>query len=107
MAKIYLPDNLYNKDCKVVYNDYIRVYTNSQHTDYTDVYFKSGYYVKTGSSVNPPYSLICDNSNTYTNNIFYRFDCANTLLIFFILFIFCFYMPYRILCRAFGRWLRV
>ena len=107
MAKIYLPSDLVNKDCKVVYNDYIRVYTNSQHTNYTDVYFKSGYYIKQGTTYQAPGNLVCDNVNTYTDNIFYRFDSANSLLISFVLFIFCFYMPFRIFGRAFGRWLRV
>ena len=106
MAKIYLPTDLLSSDCKVVNNDYIRVYTNTQHTNYTDVYFKSGYLLKNGQTTNP-YNLVCDNINTYTDNIFYRFDTANSLLIFFIIVIICFWFPFRIFSRAFGRWLRV
>ena len=106
MAKIYLPTNLLNSSCKVVYNDYIRVYSNNNYTSWTDVYFKSGYYLKSGQSTysNP---VICDNLNTFTDNIFYRYDCANSLLIFFIISIVCFYFPFRIFSRAFGRWFKV
>lgn len=106
MAKIYLPTNLLNNNCKVVYNDYIRVYTNSQYTSWTDVYFKSDYYLKSGQTT---YSnnVVCDNINTYTDNVFYRYDLSSILIIFLILCIFCFWFPYRIFSRAFGRWLRV
>ena len=71
MAKIYLPTNLLNSQCKVVNNDYIRVYTNNNYTSWTDVYFKSGYYLKSGQS-NYPNTVTCDNLNTFTDNIFLR-----------------------------------
>lgn len=106
MAKIYLPTNLLNSQCKVVNNDYIRVYTNNNYTSWTDVYFKSGYYLKSGQS-NYPNTVTCDNLNTFTDNIFYRYDCANSLLIFFIISIVCLYFPFRIFSRAFGRWLKL
>ena len=106
MAKIYVPTDYLNYSCKVVYNDYIRVYTNNSYTSWTDVYFKSGYYLKSGQS-NYPGTVICDSLNTYTDDIFYRYDCANSLLIFFIISIVCLYFPFRIFSRAFGRWLKV
>lgn len=106
MAKIYLPTDLYQAECKVVNNDYIRVYTNNNYTTWTDVYFKSDYILKNGYS-NYQQNVICDNLNTYTDNIFYRYDLSNILIIFLILCIFCFWLPYRILSRAFGRWLRI
>lgn len=107
MAKVYLPTNLVNSDCKVVNNDYIRVYTNSQHTNYTDVYFKSGYLLKAGYTNMAPSNLVCDNLNTYTDNVYYRYDCANSFLMFFILLIVLFYFPFRIIGRMFGRWFRI
>lgn len=107
MAKIYLPTNLVNSDCKVVNENYVRVYTNTQHTNYTDVYFKSGYYLRQGSTNLAPSNLVCDNLNSYTDNIFYRFDMSNTLMIFLIISIVCFWFPFKIFSRAFGRWLRV
>ena len=106
MAKIYLPTNLLNSECKVVNNDYIRVYTNNNYTSWTDVYFKSGYYLKSGQS-NYPNTVSCDNLNTFTDNIFYRYDCANSLLIFFIISVVCFYFPFKIFARAFGRWFKL
>lgn len=106
MAKIYLPTDLVNKDCKVVNSDYIRVYDNSSYNSWTDVYFKSGYYLKRGQST---YSnnVVCDNVNTYTDNVLYRFDSSGSFMIFFVICIVCFYFPFRIFGRAFGRWLRV
>lgn len=106
MAKIYLPTELLNSNCKVVYNDYIRVYTNNNNTTWTDVFFKSGYYLKNGQSSYAT-NISCDNINTFTDNIFYRYDCANSLLIFFIISIVCFYFPFKIFSRAFGRWLKL
>ena len=31
MAKVYIPTEYLNYNCKVVYNDYIRVYTNNNN----------------------------------------------------------------------------
>lgn len=107
MAKIYLPSNLFNKDCKVVYNDYIRVFDSSSYTSWTDVYFKSDYMLKKGSSNYGQTNVVCDNLNTYTDNVYYRYDMPNILIMFFIIIIICFWFPYRIFSRAFGRWLRI
>lgn len=106
MAKVYLPTELYDKPCKVVNNDYIRVYTNSNYTAWTDVYFKSDYLLKSGIT-NYSQNVTCDNLNTYTDNVFYRYDLSNILIIFLVLCIFCFWLPYRIVGRAFGRWFRI
>lgn len=106
MAKIYLPSDLVNKDCKVVNENYVRVYLNNTYTSWTDVYFKSGYYLKSGQT-NYSNNVSCDTLNTYTDNIYYRYDLYNTLIIFLVLSIFCFWLPYKILSRAFGRWLRI
>lgn len=107
MAKIYLPTNLLNYSCKVVNNDYIRVYTNNQYTSYVDVYFKSGYYLKRGNSTYSPSNVVCDDINSFTDNIFYRYDTSNTLIIFFIITLVCLYFPFKIFSRAFGRWFKV
>lgn len=106
MAKIYLPTDLVDNSCKVVNNDYIRVYTNSNYTNWVDVFFKSGYYLKSGQST---YSNIpsCDNLNTFTDNILYRYDSSSSFLMFFIIAIVLFYFPFKIFSRAFGRWLKV
>lgn len=107
MAKIYLPSDLVNKDCKVVNENYVRVYDNNTYTSWTDVYFKSGYYLKRGTSTYVGSNPVCDNINTYSDSVFYRYDLANSLIIFYIIVIFCFYFPYRIWGRCFGRWFRI
>lgn len=106
MAKIYVPTEYLNSSCKVVYNDYIRVYTNNDRTTYTDIYFKSDYYLKNGQT-NYTSNIACDSLNVYTDNIFYRYDFDKSLLMFFIFAIVLFYFPFKIFARAFGRWLRV
>lgn len=106
MAKIYIPTDYLNYSCKVVNNDYIRVYTNNNYTAWTDIYFKSDYYLKNGQStyVN---NVTCDNLNTFTDNFYYRYDFDKSLLMFFIFSIVLLYFPFKIFSRAFGRWLRV
>ena len=106
MAKIYVPTDYLNYNCKVVYNDYIRVYTNNNNTAWTDIYYKSDYYLKNGQS-NYTNNVTCDNLNTYTDNIYYRYDFDKSVIMFFILAIVLIYFPFRIFARAFGRWLRI
>lgn len=107
MAKIYLPTEYVNKSCKVVNNDYIRVFDNNNYTSWVDVYFKSGYYLKAGSSQYGQGNVTCDSLNTFSDNILYRYDLSSSLIIFFIIAIVCFWFPYNIFSRAFGRWLKV
>lgn len=107
MSKIYLPTDYVNKNCKVVFNDYIRVYDNNTYTSWTDIYFKNDYMLKSGYSQYGQSNVTCDILNTYTDNIYYRYDIESCLVIFLVLFIFCIYLPYRIFGRAFGRWFRV
>lgn len=107
MAKVYLPTEYLNKPCYVVNNDYIRVYesTNDRDNIVYDVYFKNNYLIRQGSS-NFSYSTQCDNINSYTDSIYYRYDFDKIVVIFFIILILCFYFPYRIISRIFGRWLK-
>lgn len=101
MAKIYLPTNYVN-NCNVVYNDYIRSYTNNDRTEWIDIYFKNNYIEKIGSS-NYSQNVVCDTLNSYTDDIFYRFDLSNSLIIFIILCFFIFKIPLRIYTRLFRR----
>lgn len=103
---IYLPSELLNKPCYVVNNGYIRVYTNNNLTEYTDVYINQDYMLKQGISYNS-YSGVCDTINTYTDVIYYRRDFSDICIIFFVLFIFIFLIPFKIVSRAFGRWLKI
>lgn len=112
MAKIYVPE-FANGNCAYIYNsDIIRVYdsTPRQNTtiNYTDYYIKSSYISNTGSTTFSNYSTlpVCINSDNITTNYMYRNDISNIMITFLILLIICFYFPYRILSRMFGRWLK-
>lgn len=103
MTKIYLPTDLLNNNCKVIYNDYIRVYTNSNYTQWTDVYFRNDYMLKNGTT-NYSQNVICDNLNTYTDDFYYRYDFDKIIIIFFIMVIITIYFPYRLISRILGKW---
>lgn len=103
MAKIYLPSDLVNKDCKVVYNDYIRVFTNNSYSQWVDIFFKNDYILKNGSS-NYPQTVVCDNLNTYTNDFYYRYDFDKIIIMFFIFIIICIWFPYKLISRILGKW---
>lgn len=70
MATIYLPTD-YTSGCNVVYNGYIRHYSNSSYTQWVDIYISQDYMLKPGSS-NYSQSVVCDNVNTYTDNQYYK-----------------------------------
>lgn len=101
MAKIYVPTQ-YKDNCNVFYNDYIRSYTNSSRTSWVDIYYKSNYALKEGSS-NYQQNIVCDNLNVYTDDIYYRYDLSDSLIIFYLLCIFIFILPLKILTRLFRR----
>lgn len=110
MGKIYLPSSDY--PCFVVQNaTTIRAYetTPRQNTtvNYVDYYYNSHYFFTNGTQTFSQYTTVptC-NGNQLTTNVFYRNDLDQILVIFFIILLVCFYFPYRIISRAFGRWLK-
>lgn len=107
---IYLPNTNYS--CYYMTNDYtIRAYhtqpRQNANIDYTDYFINSHYINRNGTQNFSQYSTlpICM-TDTFTTNVFYRNDIDQILVIFFILLIICFYFPYRIISRLFGRWLK-
>lgn len=107
---IYLPRSDY--PCFVVQNSTtIRAYETipRQNTtvNYTDYYYNSHYFSTNGTQTFSQYTTlpICNTSNL-TTNVFYRNDIDQILVIFFIISIVCFYFPFRIISRAFGRWFK-
>lgn len=109
---IYIPEYS-NSNCAYIYSsDIIRVYDSQprQNTtiNYKDYYIKSSYIYNQGSSTFTQYSSlpVCINSNRITTNVFYRNDISQILTVLFVLLIICFYFPYRIISRMFGRWLK-
>lgn len=112
MSLIYLPE-YQNDNCAYIYNsDIIRVYDSKpQHNStisYKDYYIKSSYIFNNGVTSFSSYSTLptCISSDRITTNVFYRNDLSDILIIFFILLLVCFYFPYRIIARMFGRWLK-
>ena len=111
MSKVYLP-SFTSSNCIVILDkDTIRVYDNLPSSTgisytFTDYYINSHYLKKTGSEV---LDLIpsCETQTNFTTDVYYRNDFADILFIVFVFFIFVIYMPYRIISRAFGRWLKV
>lgn len=109
---IYVPE--YNQgNCAYIYNtDIIRVYDSQPRNNttiaYKDYYIKSSYIYNEGSTTFSNYSTLptCINSQRITTNVMYRNDMADILIMFFIIVLICFYFPYRIISRAFGRWLK-
>lgn len=107
---IYLPDTTYA--CYVVRdNNTIRAYErtpqNNTTINYTDYYINSHYIYTNGQQTFTNYNTLptCMGA-TITNNVFYRNDIDQILVVFFILLLICFYFPYRIISRMFGRWFK-
>lgn len=112
MSYVYIPE-FSNGNCAYIYNsDIIRVYnsepTHNSTIAYKDYYIKSSYIYNEGSTTFSNYSSlpVCINSNRITTNVMYRNDIDSILVCFIIILIICFYFPYRIISRLFGRWLK-
>ena len=107
MAKIYLPTVHLNRPCKVINENYIRVYhTTNQGTGVTntvtDIYFKSDYITRQ-TTASYTTSILCDSTNTYTDDFYYRYDFTNILINFLIMSIIMFVIPVTIYKRFFRR----
>ena len=107
---IYVPDS--NYACYVVQSEgVIRAYEqtpqNNSSIDYRDYYIWSNYIYKDGSQSCSQYTTlpICLDSSVITDNYHYRNDFDSILIIFFIMSIFCFYIPIRVFSRLFRRFL--
>ena len=111
--KIYVPqDNTYNK-CYVLQNEnvirgYDRIPSNNVNYNYRDYYYNSDYYYRDGSGQWSQYTTlpICLSSDNITNDYWYRQDLSEILIIFFVMFFFIIYIPFKLFRRIFGRWLK-
>lgn len=107
MNNIYLPiENVNDYKCYEVRDkDTIRAYKNTPQMNstspYDDFFVNSHYLKKSGSTTWNNYSTLptCLNSNSITNEVYYRNDLADILIIFSIISIVGFYIPYRIFSR--------
>ena len=106
---IYVP-NLENYDCFVVQSEgVIRAYeeipSRNSSINYRDYYIQSNYIYRDGiqnfgSTSNLP---ICIQNSEITSEVYYRNDFSDILIIFIIMSIFCFYIPFCLFKRLFRR----
>ena len=109
---IYVPDlgyQCYYIQSEGVIRAYEEMPKNNSDIAYRDYYLNSNYIYKDGIQSFGSYSTlpICLDNNVLTDSVYYRNDFDSILIIFIILIIFCFYYPFKIIGRAFGRWLRI
>ena len=105
---IYVPD--LNYECYYLQSEgVIRAYEempeNNKTINYRDYYINSNYIYKDGYTQFSSYSTLptCLETSVLTNDVYYRKDFADILIIFFIMCIFCFYIPLKIFMRMFRR----
>lgn len=109
---VYVPSFTNSSCVNILRSNTIRVFdsvpTSESTITYTDYYINSHYLSDTGSitfsSVDP--LPTCLNVSRVTNNVFYRNDIDSILVVTFIILLVCFYFPFRIISRLFGRWLK-
>lgn len=106
---IYVPD-LQNYKCYVVLNSttlraYKQIPRNNSTIDYRDYYYTSNYLYQDGSQTFSNYSTlpVCLSNDVLTTDVYYRNDFDSILIIFFIICIFGFLIPWKIFCRLFRR----
>lgn len=112
--KIFVPqDNNFNK-CYVVQSEgVIRAYEEvpqiNRTINYRDYYIKSDYIYRDSSQTFTSYSTppTCLSSDIITSDIYYRVDFVNILIIFSIFCYFIVFLPFKIISRSFGRWLKL
>ena len=115
MAKIYLPIEVNQNSCPVVVSDgHIRVYNSrpngqtQNNVSYTDFYIRENYLQSSGTTNWSSYTTQnCLNIDQFTTDYWDRPDIWQSLLCFFIIAICCIYLPYKIISRLFGRWLKL
>lgn len=106
---IYVP-NTQDYQCFVVLNNttiraYKQIPRNNTTVNYRDYYYTSNYLYQDGSQSFSNYSTLptCLSNNVLTDEVYYRNDFDSILIIFLILCIICFVVPWKILCRFFRR----
>lgn len=108
---IYVPNYSDSSCVSVLDKDTIRVYNTNDFEiattyDYTDYFVNSHYLSREGSELIEDIPICVSNVNL-TDDFYYRNDFDSILVILFIILIICFYFPYKIFSRLFGRWLKI
>lgn len=106
MSKLYVPNvvDINNVSCVYLNNDDSLYLTYANGYSYEVRYnnLLSDYVLTPTSNLDvvcQPYEL--------THEVYYRKDITNVLITFFIIALVCFYFPFKIFSRLFGRWLKV
>lgn len=108
---IYVPDTSYacyvvqNEDTIRAYEDVPRVNTTVNYRDY---YIHSDYMYKDAEQTFSRYENnlpVCIAQADITNDVYYRVDFPDILIMFLIFCIFCFLIPLKIFSRLFRRWI--
>ena len=114
MAKIYLPNNLSNNACIVLEREgTFRVYESTpngtqQSVAFTDYYVKNNYITYSGTSTfTQDTTLQCLDHDQFTTDYWYRPDIWQSLICFYIIALVGLYLPFKILSRMLGRWLKI
>ena len=115
MGKIYLPNAITSNNCAtMVSSGTLRVYstrpngTTINNVTYTDYYIRDNYIQQQGSTNFSPYTNItCLDSDNFTDEIWYRQDIADILIVTSFFIILLMVLPFRIFSRFFGRWLKL
>lgn len=111
----YLPSDDINTNYRYTITDsnYLIRTNNNCYTQYNTTYCDCYYiyphndYIKSEIQTCNYNSGTWVNSSNFTSDYWYRLDIDKSLIIFIILFIFCIYMPYKIISRIFGRWFKI
>lgn len=116
MNKIYLPlEEGQSYACYTIYDkDTIRAYNSTpainSTSSYTDYFINSHYLHRQGSQTWGNYNPnlpVCLSSSEITTDYYYRNDISDILIIFMIISIIGVYLPYKLFCKLFGRWIRL
>lgn len=114
MARIYLPIEINQNQCVTIVSDgHIRVYSTrpngtQQSVTYTDFYIRENYLQSNGSTNWNQYTTQnCVDHTQFTTDYFDRPDIWQSLICFAIIGLVGFYLPFKILGRMFGRWLKL
>lgn len=110
MSKIYVP-NLSEYQCVVVQNaTTLRAYTTEPRRNsssvYDDYYYMAHYTNTTGTQTWGSTSTLptCLSTAQLTDNVYYRNDFSDILIIFSIIVIFGLVLPWKIFTQMFKRW---
>lgn len=112
--KIFVPEDSTYDMCYVVQSEgvirgYDTIPRNNANYNYRDYYINSDYIYRDGSGSWSSYTTLptCLDQSVITNDIYYRVDLYKILIIFIILAIVIIVVPFKLMSRVFGRWLRI